>query len=385
LSLPTFAQAIADRDEASFHPGEMILLASFNRRVVIDLPGVDVNIVGKHGYELASKRALIGLIQGRLAALGLQDCPDSKLPEGLNEGLDCADSACRAAAKEVADEFGRRLGYLLASVLLSPRGYTSPMVGWEKAYLNHWRRQVKHVVLGGGLASGSLGRRLCAATSGVLQICGLRQPVLEVAAHPAALPLVGAARSIPPGDWQVAAVADFGGSLAKRALARYAADGALSRLQVLPPVPIAHLTLEGKTPDLAQAMIDLMADAIRCAGPEAALAPYVVGSVAGYVQDGRPTQYADFNMGIYSWLNALSEDLPAWFSQRISAASGRQVRFEFAHDGDAAAVALAGRPHTAVIMLGSALGIGITPAGEGFRQLAPDFRVISAGGDLTLD
>ena len=55
--------------------------------------------------------------------------------------------------------------------------------------------------------------------------------------------------------------------------------------------------------------------------------------------------------------------------------------FVFAHDGDAAAAALAGQPHTAVIMLGSALGVGFVPPGKRFRPLAPDFKVVLAGDD----
>jgi hypothetical protein len=343
MNLPTMEQVFAGLDEASFHPDELMVLASFNRRLTIDLPGVDPLTVGQRGHDLLARTALISLIQEHLPALGLESYPTGDLPQGLNECLDSTDETCRVAAEAVADVYGRRLGYLLASVLLSPQGMTSPMIGWEKAYLNYWRAHIQHVVLGGGHASGVLGRRLCRTASQVLELCGLQQPDLSVAGHPWFLPLIGEA-------------------------------------QVLPTVPIGHLTLnENQSAELAQAMTGILADTIRRAGPEVSLAPQVICSVAAYLQDGRPVQYAGRNMGIYSWLNALAEDLPAWFSDRISAASGRLVRFVFAHDGDAAAAALAGQAHTAVIMLGSALGIGLVPPGERFRPLAPDFRVYPPG------
>ena len=377
MSLPTMEEVYASLDEASFHPEELMVLASFNRRVTIDLPGIDALTVGQRGHALLSKTALIDLIREHLPALGLEDCPEDKLPQGLNECLAASDDTRRAAAEEVADQFGRRFGYLLASVLLSAQGLTTPLVGWERAYLNYWRTEIQQVVLGGGHASGMLGQRLGRAASRVLKACGLQQPTLSMAGNPSVFPLIGAARTVPPGSWQVAALADFGGTFAKRGLAFYSEDGSVRSLQVLPAVPIGHLTLEGKSAQLAQAMTDILADTIRRAGPEVSLAPQVICSAACYLKDGRPVEYAGRNMGIYSWLNALAEDLPAWFSQRISAASGRQVRFVFAHDGDAAAAALAGQAHTAVIMLGSALGVGFVPPGERFRPLAPDFEVFS--------
>ena len=384
MSLPIINQVFAGWDEASFHPQELITLATFNQRLTIDLPGVDPLTVGRRAFELLSKRVLIGLIREHLAPLGLENCPEEDLPRGLYESLASDDEICRAAAERVAETYGRRLGYLIASVLLSKEGLTSPLIGWEKAYLNYWRTHVRHIVLGGGLANGVLGQRLCRAASQVLRVCGLQQPDLSLAEQPSVLPLIGAARAIPPGNWRAAALADFGGSFAKHALAWYAEDGALHRLQVLPAVPIVHLTLEGQSADLAQAMISILADTIRRAPPQASLAPQVICSVAGYLKDGRPVQYAGLNMGIYSWLNALAEDLPAWFSERISSASGKQVDFVFAHDGDAAAAALAGQADTAVLMLGSALGVGFAPPGERFRPLAPDFRVVLPGSNFSL-
>ena len=383
MKLLTLEEVFAGLDESSFHPEELMVLASLNRRKTIDLPGVDPLTVGRTASELLSKRALIRLIQENLPALGLERCPEGELSRGLNAALESGDEARRAAAERVAEIFGVRFGYHIASILLSHEGLTSPMVGWEKAYLKYWRTHIQQVVLGGGHANGGLGRRLCRAAYRVLVVCGLKQPALSVAGHPSILPLIGAGRAIPPGRWQAAALADFGCSFAKRALAWYGEDGALRRLQVLPEIPIAHLTQEeSQSAGLAQVMIELLADTLRVAGPQVQLAPQVICSVAAYVEDGHPVQYAGRIMGIYSWLNALSDDLPGWFSARISAASGRPVRFVFAHDGDAAAAALAGQAHTAVVMLGSALGVGFVPPGDRFRPLDPDFKVnpLASGG-----
>ena len=60
----------------------------------------------------------------------------------------------------------------------------------------------------------------------------------------------------------------------------------------------------------------------------------------------------------------------------IEQAAGRPrgaVEIAFVHDCDVAACALAGRPDAAVLMLGSALGVGFVPPAEGNRPLAEQF------------
>jgi hypothetical protein len=51
------------------------------------------------------------------------------------------------------------------------------------------------------------------------------------------------------------------------------------------------------------------------------------------------------------------------------------VEVEFLHDCDAAAVALAGWERAAVVMLGSALGVGFVPPEEEYRKVSPTFTI----------
>ena len=172
---------------------------------------------------------------------------------------------------------------------LIPQSLSSPLIAWEAAYLRHWREEVCEIVLGGGLANGRLGQVLLTEMRNVLKQCGLGQHRLRLAEQPAYLPLIGAACSIPPGDWQAAAVADFGSTRAKRGLAWYAPDGALQRLQVLPTVSIEAFTVQGQTEPLAEVMAESLAEMLQHAEYGILLAPQVVCSVAAYVQDGLPS------------------------------------------------------------------------------------------------
>ena len=106
--------------------------------------------------------------------------------------------------------------------------------------------------------------------------------------------------------------------------------------------------------------------------PSITLAPTILCSVAAYVEDREPVR---MDRGAYTSLHRLAPDLRAWFNARIREATGRPVEIEFVHDCDVAACALAGRPNAAVLMLGSALGVGFVPPAEGYRALAERFTL----------
>ncbi len=394
--------------ENLFNPYELRPLASLNRRRLIPLPGLDPAWAGKTGWDLCSSPALIQLIQDRAAELGLGEVALSDLPLRLNELLFSPDPAVQAAARAIAEIHGQRLGGLVASILRSPAGLSSPLDPWEAAYLRHWREEVRQLFLGGGLANGRLGEIIALQAEAMLRACGIQQLKVQPARFPSYLPLIGAARRLPPGDGRVAAVADFGSTWAKRALAYYRAGGELEKLRILPPVKVAPLVDAGNAGQLAAEMVAFLADTIRQAGLAAHLAPDLVCSLAAYVVDGQPAPQTGSSSGGYYALHAVSNDLCGWFTEqvslvalasaprvgpggvgqegpgdvgqespgglgqdvsgvapasRVSGVSGRPVRVQFAHDGSAAAAALAGQEKAAVIMLGSALGVGFVPPG----------------------
>ena len=148
-------------------------LASLNRRQVIALPAADPAWVGRRGWELLSKHALADLVGARVKTLGLDGVDPANYPLRLNECLDSADALLRLTAEAIAAEFGRRLGCLVASLLLSPAGLSDPLTAWEAAYLDYWHKQVRHIFLGGGHASGRLGPLIARAAQEALKECGV--------------------------------------------------------------------------------------------------------------------------------------------------------------------------------------------------------------------
>jgi hypothetical protein len=119
-------------------------------------------------------------------------------------------------------------------------------------------------------------------------------------------------------------------------------------------------------------MITILAETIQAVPAGQPLFPKVLVCLAAYVQGGQPL---NLERGGYYALNKLSSDISGWFSEQVSRASGREVQVEFLHDCDAAAVALAGRQKSAVLMLGSALGVGFVPPEEAYRKVSQVFEM----------
>ncbi len=376
--------------EELFNPYHLRPLATLNSRRVIALPGVDPELIGKTGHDLLSKQALAGLIRPHARELGLDDSDLAEYPQRLNALLDSPQIPAYSEGQAIAEQFGQRLGCLIASIILSPEGLTRPLAPWEAGYLHHWKEEVRSIILAGGHASGRLGAIISRAAQEVLARCGLERREVQPAAHPSYLPLIGAARTMREA-WRpqemarpaVGVVADFGGSRAKRGIVYYDETGRLYRLRLLPDHPIPSFTGMDDVEGLAAEMIRIIAETVRTAGET--VSPHIVCSVAAYVENGAPLNTM---RGMYNMLNHISPDIKGWFSRQVSAAVEatpgigmtpesicREVQVEFAHDSDAAARALAGRPKTAVIMMGSALAVGFAPPESYCCPLADGFTV----------
>ena len=356
--------------DESFDAYHLRPLASLNRRKVIALPAADPTWVGRSGWELISKQALVDLVRVQASILALEGVDPASFPQGLNDCLESVNASVRHTAEGIARNFGQRLGCLVASLLLSPGGLTDPLTAWEAAYLDFWRSKVRRIFLGGGHANGRLGVLIAQAAQETLADCGVADRIFQVAPYPAWLPLIGAGRSLPAYLRGAAVLVDCGGTRAKRGIASYDAQGRLVGLRRLPEVDIAHLTA-GDTPvELAQAMLAVIVETIHAVPTGTLLAPWVTISVAAYVKDGQPVK---INRDAYTRLNQVAEDIRTWFVQGIQRACGQAVQVDFVHDGDAAACALAGQAQSVVIMLGSALGVGFVPPATAFRGVDIEF------------
>ncbi len=370
----------------SLDPEHLTPRSSLNRVCIVGLPGIDLepDVKGKMAGELLSAGRIADDVREHAAALGIgggQPLSGGEALAALNRSVRSADQVVRDAASEMACYFGRRLGYLLLTLKRGDEINRQARPDWDDSYWAHWAR-IRAVWLGGGIASGPFGARLCDAAAEALLENGVADLALRVADYPASLPLIGAARSV-PGQTGTALVFDFGSSLVKRACAVYD-QGALSMLRLLPPLPAPQLSqpLESVTPreveGLAHQMVHVMAQTWQSAQSLGqTLNRSLVASLATYICDGQPFPRQWGQLGTYATLRALPEVTACWLSRRLGEQVGLPLGVELLHDGSAAARTYAGQQHTAVIMLGTAIGVGFAPSEEGLRPVGRDFTVVA--------
>jgi hypothetical protein len=361
-------------------PEHLTPAASLNRMRIVDLPGLALEdgIRSQFAFDLLSAGALVDLMRRDAAGLGLTpgDFADgSRAPRLLDQALRARNPAIQAAADGVAASYGRRLAYLILTLKRGDAVNRAARADWDDSYWDHWAG-IRQVWLGGGLAGGQLGARVRQGAAEYLRTAGLPHFGLHVAAHPAVLPLIGAARSVPAGA-PAAIVFDFGQTAIKRAQAVYQ-DGALIRLRPLPTIRSGFGNASGDlSPEevaaLGERMVAVFAETWRAAQAEGITpAPVLVASLAAYIRDNQPLLRQG---GPYSELRILAPSAGAWLAERVSSRLGRRVEVVLVHDGTAAARAYAGEPRSAVITLGTALGIGFPPPAAAVHPLAPGFRV----------
>lgn len=362
---------------------------SLNRVRIVDLPGLplDDEVRGRTAYDLLSSAAVIryALASAALAnaeALGVPQVvgqttppPPFWLTRVVSDSLDSPDERARAAARDIARRLGRNLACVLLTLHRGDRINREARPDWAADDWERWAA-IRQVWLGGGLMNGLLGQFMAQAARDLLAEWGYAgQLPVQVSPYGDLLAVLGAGRYL-PATAQCALALDSGQSSVKRVCLELE-GGALVRVHRFSSQrpDVNRMSADAEPGQAAYTMLDLVARAIARTFEEAVgqgLSPGedVMLSVAGYVQDGR------ILTGQYTCLCTNEAGRPAsdarpLISKAVQERTGRAFRVHLIHDGTAAAAVYAGHPNTAVIMLGTALGIGFAPASDsGLRKLA---------------
>ncbi len=354
---------------------------SINRVRIVDLPGlpVDAEVRDRLAYHLLSVQALTGYAREQATALGLPDTLSAEMGEARREwppwvsrGLTSPEPSVRAAACAIARRLGRNLAYLLLTLRRGDAVNRAARPDWTAQEWERWAA-IERIWLGGGLLNPPLGEAIVAAAQATLTELGATGPAVLLTPYRELLPLLGAVRYLPP-QVQAALCLDGGHSRIKRAIVTLT-DGAVTGLHPLPPVALPpgfpHLPAPAERLALGHALRDFLVEVIARTLAESQAAGWEVGpdlmlSVAAYVDGGRL-----LGNGLYATLSALAGDVRPLLAEALQARTGRLWRVHVIHDGTAAGAIYAGEPQTAVMMVGTALGIGFPPAtAEGLRPLA---------------
>lgn len=374
----------------SLDPENLTPIASLNRLKIVDLPGVDIDldVRGKTGYELLSTQALAELVHmyvsSNASLEGTQNVTSLSPTSLLNQYLDWKDVRVRTAAEIVGEQFGRRLGYLLAVLKRGDTINRDAYKNWNDSYWHYWSA-IRTIRLAGGLVAGSLGVLILQNATTVLHEVGVVDYKLHLAPHPIILPLIGAARSVPQ-EYSAALVFDFGHSLIKRGYPIYRGQ-ILEGMWLLSSVTARWMskTEVGESADANQTRLLAEFIALRIADTwqeirrqGLPLVRLALVSIACYLQSGQPLAREG---DPYAQLHTVSNNLSRWLTEKVSSLIGQRIEILLIHDGTAAARAYNARTCTSVVMLGTALGAGFSPQS---RQLRPSIQQLRISQDFSV-
>jgi hypothetical protein len=335
------------------------------------LPFIEPSSYGKRALELLSSAALKGAVRDarELLKLDVDGIDEQDLLPRFDECLRSVDRQVQATARELAERFGRYLGYVLLTLTLDRSDPES------RAYREYWST-IRTVWVGGGIVSGNLGRIMVDTARRGLEAADSAL-TLNVAPHTRMLPLVGAVRSLDP-DTAVGLVYDFGGSFVKHGIAT-CDGGRLTGVRLLPQVPTPPVarSLPENEAEVGRTLADFMTRVIvhdwrTVVASGHSPSSRVVACIASYVRDNQPKEYPGAG---YPSLRHIGANAGDTLSQALSRQIGTDVRVTFLHDGTAAARVFAGQPHTAVLMLGTWLGVGFAPTVDRLTPMSPALEV----------
>jgi hypothetical protein len=348
---------------------------SLNRVVIADLPGLGglEDVKGKTAYELLSAQALARLIRERRISLRLgPQLSDHQLRLAFDACLESEVSSIQESARKIAQTFGRYLGYVLLTLKRGDQINRDARPEWNRSHWSQWAG-IKRAWLGGGLVSGHLGTHIAGYAGQVMQAGHVADFEIQVSPYGSALPLLGAARHL-PSESGAAVALDFGGTAIKRAHVTLE-RGRITALQRLPDLAAHWNTVEPSQKSArraAQHVLQSMIAAIVTTWHEAQLtnpppASVIPVSIAAYVKDGIPLT------GVFAQTSLVADSLQDELGRRVSAEIGTPLRILLLHDGTAAAAAYAGQRNTAIVMMGTALGVGFPGDDVGLRQVGEAF------------
>jgi hypothetical protein len=336
------AGGMADR---AFDPAQLNADASINRVEIAALPGVPSDVAGRLAGDICSRDALADLVRHREH---LPVPEPHRLADQLASLVESSDRRARTAARGVLEEFGRRLGGLIATLAhptTPARQGTSPL---RRACLEHWL-SIRAVDLTGGLVAVPVADPVIGQAR---EVAARSCPGLRVEAGPWAqlAPMVGAARMADRREGRVLIV-DCGHSALKPGIAEQR-DGRLVALRILPAAPAPD---HGDPGQVARGVAGVLAKAAAAASARGPLSMQVMVSVASYLRDGYPV---DDTRSAYGQLGTFTDELRA----AVEAVLQHPVDIRYLHDGTAAAAAVTSSIQpAAVITVGSWLGVGFVP------------------------
>lgn len=342
---------------------------SINRIRLVDLPGlpIDDDVRGQRADYLLSSHAVIRYARQQAEALRLppEFTIDSlttrlNLPRYINNCLHSDDPIIRKTATAIGDRLGRNLGHILLTLHRGDDINQAARIDWTAAEWQCWQN-ISRIWLGGGLMQSELGDLIYHQAKQWLIEMGYPDSLtIKLTPYRQDMALLGAARYLPLRDG-VALGFDFGHTLVKRGRLRFE-EGHWVDYQPYPAVLVpwdvhtGTVVLDEKLgQQVKQFVVDTISETIAMASTES-LAPHLMLCMAAYVAEGQL-----LGNGLYATMSRLTRDVRPMLTEAIQERTRAFFQVYTIHDGTAASTLHAGEKDSAVIAVGTALGVGFPP------------------------
>lgn len=351
-----------------------------NRIVIADVPDIFnfKYFEGRCAYDIFSSGAIIGTVRENAEALGidLSVTDNSDLPKCLSAALESGSDCAQA----IAADFGRRLGLIAATMKMASEKTRCANERYEDEDWQPWT-ELNKIFLSGGLANGTLGRTLSYYGNDLLRTVGIQNMTLELSRCLSYDQLIGCARRN-TGDASCAVVFDFGHSFVKSAVASFTTSSeekSLVRLGKVRKIPGRYMGRDYGNSEIeyseAVLLHEFIADTVKerfseLSASKQSLSSHIVISIANNVTEGR-IGYG----GCYYKLMRVSPEYETYLSDCLSELLGRKINATLIHDGQAAALSVAGEKNSVLIALGTAFGVGFPPENTADLRTMEGFAV----------
>lgn len=345
--------------------------ASINRIIINKSPIKELN--GKAVSEIFSLNYLLSLIKHNSSLLEI-DYDNLSISEILNLYDSCLtneDKNIRKIAIKITEKLGENLGYILYTLKKGILYYNNES-NWNKEHWEYWNF-IENIFIAGGLANFKFSKIMLSCTKNILTKNNIKCN-LAISMYPNILPLIGASIHINSKNKKALAF-DFGQSSVKRCLAYYV-NNELSNIKLIQPIQNEY-KYNKNIDDISNAyklnrfIINSIIDTFKQNyNSHMDFKNTIAISIANYVNDGKLSE-----RGTYGILTLIDDNYEEYISKELSKILNQEMRVIFIHDGTSSASVYNEVPKTALLTLGTAIGVGFADQNKSFSKLSNNLLI----------
>ena len=342
---------------------------SINKMVIAKVPvkGIEDDIQGMKTNKIFSTKTIVKEIRSAAEQKGinLSHLYDTQIPLYLEEQLCNDKSEFHNDAKKIIEKFGHRLGLILLTLKTAYPENRKIRDDWND---EHWEyyKNIKKIVIVGGLANGIFGRELKKYALEVFEIANVEPYELIFFDKASHFGVLGCAKMLKSQN-STNVLFDFGQTNIKRCIIKREKGEVIFKeeLENRPSWFMMDditdpIVLRAEAQKLHNNFVTVIADTFRMARERYILDDEIIISIASYTVDGKLNDLR----GGYAKLTTLTDNgddsltYEEYLQRDLRQLLKRNVSIKLIHDGSAMAKYFSDYEDTVCFSIGTAFGVG---------------------------